>query len=448
MNFKFDRAVKAFALLAVSAGSLSLAAGTANAQDLLKSSNARETLAVEKSFKADKTLKRMRLVEIDTAIMEKQILPKGAEKAANRAERSAKLAGEVTLQLFSDVTVTLKARHVESAFNGGVVWNAGAGGSDYGILVVNNGKVTGSVEYKGRSYLIEPAGQWNTHRVREVDSEAFPNDIHMPIAKDAKAAGGKPNKGGGGTGGGGTGGGGTITPPAGTILEINLLGAYTALAYTKLGGVPADKIALDVAIVNQGYANSSVPLHLNLVGVAAVSASYNERGYSDSAQPLLDITSGTGFNFSAIRSQRTTLAADLVTIYVDRPEYCGVAWVNSSLSSSYAFSAINAACNGTASLAHELGHNMALRHDRYVEAAASSSVYNYGFVSTAGRFRDIMAYNNQCTALGYSCTRITYYSTPAKTYNGYTIGIPAGTAGAADATRKLAEGATAVSAFR
>ncbi len=59
-----------------------------------------------------------------------------------------------------------------------------------------------------------------------------------------------------------------------------------------------------------------------------------------------------------------------------------------------------------------------------------------------------MSYSNQCSAQGFSCPRVTYYSSPAIIYNGYPLGIPKGTAGAADATRKLGENATAVSAFR
>ncbi len=148
-------------------------------------------------------------------------------------------------------------------------------------------------------------------------------------------------------------------PPPGTVLEVNLLAAYTARAFTLLAGVPADKIALDVAIVNQGYVNSAVPLHMNLVGVTAVASTYNEKVSADYAQPLYDLTSGSGYNFPAIRTMRNTLVADLVTMYADRPEYCGIAWIGPS--AIYAFSAINPACNGTATLAHELGHNMGLQ---------------------------------------------------------------------------------------
>jgi Metallo-peptidase family M12B Reprolysin-like len=180
--------------------------------------------------------------------------------------------------------------------------------------------------------------------------------------------------------------------------------------------------------------------------VVAVSSTYNERTSTDYAQPLYDLTSGTGYNFPAIREQRNSLAADFVTMYADRSEYCGIAWIGPS--PNYAFSAINPACNGSATLAHELGHNMGLRHDRYVEAAASADVYNYGYVSTQAKVRDIMSYNNQCAALGISCQRVTYFSSPQITYNGYPLGIPKGTAGAADATRKLGENAAAVAAFR
>lgn len=417
-----------FRRAAVAALSLGLLSGSAFAAPaLLKSSNASEPLAVEKRFKADATLKRKRLVEVDMA---------------TASAVASGLATEVTLQLFDGVSITLKRKSAEISLGGAVVWSAEGSGNATGILVVRGGRVTGAIEAGGKSYLIEPTGAGNLHRVREIDQDAFPNDVHLDISRAPKS--GK---------GGGKGGGGTTPPPppppSGTVLEVNLLAAYTARANNLLGGTPADRIALDVAIVNQGYVNSGVPLHLNLVGVAAVSSAYDERVFSDYAQPLYDLTSGTSYNFPAIRDQRNTLLADLVTMYADRSEYCGIAWlVGATPSASLAFSAINPACNGTATLAHELGHNMSLRHDRYVEAAAGSDVYNYGYVSTAGKFRDIMSYNNACTALGFSCPRITYYSNAVLTYSGYPLGIPQGTTGAADATRKLSENAAAVSAFR
>jgi hypothetical protein len=133
-------------------------------------------------------------------------------------------------------------------------------------------------------------------------------------------------------------------------------------------------------------------------------------------------------------------------MYAERPEYCGIAWIGPS--ASYAYSSINPVCNGSPTLAHELGHNMGLRHDRYVEAAASADVYHYGYVNVGAKVRDIMSYTNQCSALGFSCPRVTYYSNPNILYGGYPMGIPQGTTGAADGTRKLGENATAVAGFR
>lgn len=421
-----------------------LAPSAANAGALLKATSAKETAAAENRLKKDKTIKRRRLVDVDLAELSRQILPKGSEKSADRVAGSTGLAGEVSLQLFGNKNISLKRSGVEAAFGGGVVWSAANDGGATAILVVNNGNVTGYIEDGSRTFLIEPTGRGSLHRVRDVDAEKYKNDKHMEIpGSDGKKRPAKPPGGGGGGSGGGT----IVTPPPpGTVLEANILGTYTARAFNLLGGVPADKIALDVAIVNNGFKNSTVPLHLNLVGVVAVSSNYDEKASSDYAQPLYDLTSGTGYNFPAIREQRNTLAADFVTMYADRSEYCGIAWIGPS--PSYAFSAINPACNGSATLAHELGHNMGLRHDRYVEAAASADVYNYGYVSTQARVRDIMSYNNQCTALGFSCQRVTYYSSPLIYYNGYPLGIPQGTTGAADATRKLGENATAVSNFR
>lgn len=445
-------ALKAGSAVLAAAAAL-LMANTALADaPLMKPSSAVEPMATQMKHKADKTLKRSRLVDVDAAAIEETILPRGQEKAADRAERSAKLAGKVTLELFPDVTVTLNAKHVDDAFAGGVVWHGDINGTDYGILVVNNGNITGSIEAGGRSFIIEPTGRGNQHRIREVDPEAFPNDEHMEIGFAPKSSngGGKPT---GGSSGGTT----TTTttttttsiPPQGTILDVKILAAYTARVNTLFAGLAADRIALDVAIVNTGFTNSGIPMRLSLAGVTPVSPTYDEKVYTDSTMPLRDITSGTVANFGAIRDMRTALGADFVTLYADRGEYCGLAWINSTPpSESKAYSLINPACNGTPTLAHELGHNMSLRHDRYVETATTADYYNYGFVNTTARIRDIMSYSSACTALGFSCTRITYFSSSKILYNGNALGIPQGTAGAADASRKLTEQSGFVAAFR
>jgi hypothetical protein len=60
-----------------------------------------------------------------------------------------------------------------------------------------------------------------------------------------------------------------------------------------------------------------------------------------------------------------------------------------------------------------------------------------------------MAYNDQCAASGFTCTRINYFSSPTiKAQPGdIKIGIPQGQSGAADNTRRLGETRNAVSNY-
>jgi hypothetical protein len=373
----------------------------------------------------------------------------GAEVAKHRlvdldnvALVSAIASGEVTIETFNGRKINLRVKRIREV-RGQVIWTGTGHGVNYSVLVVKDGRLTGAISKGINLYIIEPTGHGSQHRLKLIDQDKLPLDTHLAAAKCPPK-----NKNCNGSGGGGSGGGGgVVVPPPGTVIEIKMLAVYTSRAATILGD-PAARAAVDIAIINDAFINSQIPMKVTLVGVAAVSPTYDETVYSDSTQPIRDLTSGTVANFPALRDLRTSLGADFVTMYADRREYCGIAWVNTGLSASYAFSAINPACSGSLTMAHELGHNMGSRHDRYVEAVTDSTVYNYGYVSVEGRFRDIMSYNNLCDAAGVSCARITYYSNSKLFYNGYPLGIPQGTEGAADASRKLTEGAIPASNFR
>ena len=383
----------------------------------------------------DPKVLRQRLVTVDAATLAAQLLPPAMDLAADRVSRSSSLEGIVSIDLFQGRSVVLRRKAVEESLEGGIVWTGNTGTQGYGILVINGNRITGAIEMGGRHYLIDPVAGGPSHLLREVNSEAYPRDIHInPPARPTRQ--------------------GVTTSQSPTVSTattntvVRLLAVYTARAKTILG-TPGDKISLDVAIVNQGMINSGIPLRISLVKVGTVKTTYNEQAAADSAKPLYDLTSGINANFPAIRTMRNDVAADLVTMYLDRPEYCGIAWVlYPSLNAAYGFSAVNANCQGTATLAHELGHNIGLYHDRYVEVAAGSAKYNYGYVNLAGKFRTIMSYPDKCTTYGVTCTRITYYSTPLKSYNGRPVGIAAGSAGAADASRVLRENRAGVAAFR
>ena len=108
-----------------------------------------------------------------------------------------------------------------------------------------------------------------------------------------------------------------------------------------------------------------------------------------------------------------------------------------TVSSGFASSAFNvcqrSCATGNLTFGHELGHNMSLRHDWYVDQSTSPHVYNHGFVDIdidlASSFRTVMAYGDRCTDnFGSSCTRLQYFSNPTVAVGGDWTGVSSGTA--------------------
>jgi hypothetical protein len=313
---------------------------------------------------ADKTIKRQRYVDLDAKTLADAIIPPGLDTASDRAERARAQSGKVSIRLFEDVRIDFERIDVEDGFEAGIVWNGRSNLGDDAILVVRDNRVTGVVESKGRHFLIEYTGPGKQHRIKEIDTEAYPRDVHRtPPALPKKKQSLKIQKPG--------------SSAATTATEVTLLVAYTSRAKNQLGSTFKDKIRLDVGRMNKALSNSGVAMKVRIVGFKPVWSGYNELASSNSSEPLNSITSGNSFNFADIRNYRNTVAADIVTVYTVRPDYCGLAWVNyPSPSATYSYSVINADCQGTLTLAHEIGHNMGLYHDRYVESPSSNSQYN------------------------------------------------------------------------
>jgi hypothetical protein len=399
--------------------------------------NAAPATPEETARLADPRAARQTLLSLDAAVLDDAIHNVADDEAADRATRALRRGGEVDLPLFAGKSVHLRRQGVEAGPDGGVIWSGTVDGGGGAILVVAQGTVAGFVESGGHHYLIDPAGG-HRHVLRELKASAFPKDRHIarpdkPVAPKTPVA--------------------PAAPEATSVVYVDLLVAYTAAAkasMTSSGATVPQMVDRDIAIMNRGLAASSLPFRMRRVGMAGVSSTYNENTASPT-QPLSDLTSSNVANFAAIRSKRNTVHADMVALYIRQNpiNYCGVAWVNVPPSASWAFGVVDAYCVGTVTLAHELGHAMGLNHDRYVEAPASAAYYNYGFVSTAGNFRDIMSYSDKCQAvLHRDCPVLTYYSKPEKTINGVRAGIPKGTSGAADASRWLREKAAIIAAFR
>ena len=90
------------------------------------------------------------------------------------------------------------------------------------------------------------------------------------------------------------------------------------------------------------------------------------------------------------------------------------------------------------SIAHEIGHILGVRHDRFMDESNVPFAYGHGYVNGT-KWRDIMSYKEGCGG----CPRIPHWSNPRIMYKGEPTGTPA-----ADSARVILELAERVSKFR
>lgn len=218
---------------------------------------------------------------------------------------------------------------------------------------------------------------------------------------------------------------GSLGPNADSGARIDILIAYTDDARAAAGSTAAMKALILTALneSNTGYANSSVTPRLRLVHVEEYS--YTETGVMNTDLTRFR-TIGDGF-FDSVHTLRNTYGADMLGLIVaNGGAYCGLASTIMA-SATTAFQVTDNGCaTGYYSFAHEFGHLQGARHDTYVDSSNTPYSYGHGYVHTGAndynRWRTIMAYNDKCSSLGYSCTRINYWSNPAKTYHGAAAG--------------------------
>jgi hypothetical protein len=257
------------------------------------------------------------------------------------------------------------------------------------------------------------------------------------------------------------------------VLVANTVNARTEC----LGGGTAaqdqncmqSRINLAIKLANNAFGRSGVLITFRRVG-GETEVSYadtkvygNSDNYTGVLCDLSDFPNcfGTGNDrtatFAPVRQKRDRYGADLVVLMRKGGSACGIAWVPdppTATTSDQGFSVITSTKGGVYncieghSLAHETGHNMGLYHDRYVEASASTAKVNFGYVSTAGKFREIMSYPDKCLDLAMNCKRIPYFSTPLKLYNGQKIGVAKNHAGAADGVSTLNATRSIVAKYR
>ena len=253
----------------------------------------------------------------------------------------------------------------------------------------------------------------------------------------------------------------------GSVIDVAVF--YTPAARRSQGGTAAIEAEIDlmVAGTNRAYADSGVTQRVRLVERDVVS--YVEGPKSD--DDLDRLTERSDGVMDGVHGLRDRVGADLVHLIVDRDragnfDSCGIAWLMVHVSGrfeDYGFAVTDYRC-GAGTFAHELGHNMGLRHDRYVvdDRTDVSYPYSFGYVNQrafragapeSSRWHTVMAYDSQCRDAGFDCNEILRFSNPDRNYRGDRTGVPgdrhtSSVNGPADARRTLNNTRNVVANFR
>jgi Metallo-peptidase family M12 len=198
---------------------------------------------------------------------------------------------------------------------------------------------------------------------------------------------------------------------------------------------PEDLLALAIEETNQTFRNSGLGnIKLRLVHTQLVDYDGSE---DDQFTHLYTMVDGLG-PFEDVKKLRDEKRADIVGLIINNSTGCGLS-TRIGPTSDEAFFVVHHACAAvTMSIAHEIGHMLGVRHDRFVDQTDEPFAYGHGYVN-GSKWRDIMSYKAGCGG----CPRIPYWSNPRVLYKGQPTGTPA-----SDSARVILELAERVSKFR
>jgi hypothetical protein len=218
-------------------------------------------------------------------------------------------------------------------------------------------------------------------------------------------------------------------------ITIDVMLLFTPKVASRHVRDPADVLAIAIDETNATFRNSGIG-HINLRLVHTQPINY-DASEEDQFTHLYAMVDGLGA-FKDVKRLRNEKRADIVGLIIDNPKGCGLSTRVGPESDNAYFVVHHACATITMSIAHEIGHILGIRHDRFVDDSNVPIAHGHGYVNGT-KWRDIMSYNEGCGG----CPRIPFWSNPRITYKGE----PTGTS-AADSARVILENAERVSKFR
>lgn len=396
-------------------------------------------------------------------------------------------SSSINIQFFDDgPPLVLTRDSVATTTEGAVYWvgHVGANATNNRVLlVIKNGNIVGSIQSNKIVYQIRPLRnpQRNIHTIYEIDQTKFlpEHDGGPPRLPPRRSSGPA-----------------TLSPViasasivhpfAGITLAsgsaattVDLLVVYGQDVISQAGTTIDMEIDHAVLQANQAFTDSGINLFLCLVD-RVPRADYTGTGVlSQDLDCLLLIDDpsicGVSAAVPAIRSRRDTSNVDLVSVWVEQGGQCGFAYDNdgTAMDPELAYSVIarsGPTCTTTNySVAHELGHTMGLRHDRFDSNVRNlnNGKLNYGHFNNSSAVQERTIMGTQGSSNGSEqtpscpgsisncwcefCSRNGRWSNPSLNYSGdgaMGIAIATDPSNAANNAAALEGNKSTVAAFR
>ena len=181
---------------------------------------------------------------------------------------------------------------------------------------------------------------------------------------------------------------GTKAAAADSGATIDVMVVYSNQTAAAAGAGIGAQIQQAVDTANAVYANSGITTRLRLVYSGP--ANYNESG--DFGTDLNWLTGAAG-----VATLRNTYGADLVSLFIENGQYCGMAWIGPS--ASYRVQRDQSRLRlGQLQLPARARPQLRRAARSLRRPGTSPYAYGHGITDTDEGWRDVMAYNNACAA--------------------------------------------------